>query len=205
MAYVFPCCPPFLVCNIFVRCFYLSPSFFFFLLALAFESPHMFVPPWVDGMFSMAIPCNIVSCLVIWCIRNIYIILYVYLLEIQYPISMSGWYVQYSYNFIKSMCPETWREGPSLSCKVIPSHCKTQKGWKEITKNLLLLKRIMNCVSHSSLSLSLIFGDTARVHKIIKACFNLVNFTFNLFTIRWLKIGETCFTCTTFTFREALI
>lgn len=46
-------CSPALISSI-----YLSPSFFFFRLALAFESPHMFVPPWVEGMFSIAIPCK---------------------------------------------------------------------------------------------------------------------------------------------------
>ena len=36
-----------------------SRFFFFLLVALALESPHMFVPPWVDGMFRKVIPCRV--------------------------------------------------------------------------------------------------------------------------------------------------
>ena len=36
-----------------------SLFFFFLLVALALESPHMFVPPWVDGMLRKVMPCRV--------------------------------------------------------------------------------------------------------------------------------------------------
>ena len=33
--------------------------FFFLLVALALESPHMFVPPCVEGMFKKVMPCRV--------------------------------------------------------------------------------------------------------------------------------------------------
>jgi hypothetical protein len=35
----------------------LLPPLFFF-IRLAFESPHMLVPPWVEGMLRMLMPCK---------------------------------------------------------------------------------------------------------------------------------------------------
>ena len=102
-----------IICSLLWKIFHLSLSFFFFLLAFAFESPHMFVPPWVDGMFSIAIPCN-----------------QKYFVQCVHRVGIIKLFRKFSIKLKTLMNVETWREGPSLSCRVIPSHWRTTSSDK---------------------------------------------------------------------------